>query len=86
MPPFKIYATGEYPPWGSTRYTVVKSIVVKLYGQTVHIERQGDLSYEVKVSFTDGGIYQIYLFHMTIWLSFTESFSETFFLIFRLAM
>ena len=86
MPPFKIYATGEYPPWSGTRYTVVKSMVVKLYGQTVHIERQGEYSYEVKVSFTASEIYQNYLFHVTTWLSFTESFSKTVFLIFRLAM
>ena len=63
MQPFRIYATGEYPEWDKTFYTVVKSIVVELYGQTVHIERQGDNSFEVKVGLTASGIY---LFHMII--------------------
>ena len=53
MQPFQIYATGEYPGWDETGYTVVKSMVVKLYGQTVNIGRQmGDLFFEVKVSTT----------------------------------
>ena len=57
MQPFQIYATGEYPSWDETGYTVVKSMVVKLYGHTINIGRQeSDLSFEVKVSKTAIGI------------------------------
>ena len=64
MQPFQIYATGKHLKWDRPESsTVVKSMVIKLYGHTVHIERQDDSSFEVKVSLTANGIY---LFHMII--------------------